>query len=1067
MKIAAFCIKHKVTTIMAFVMIAIFGVAFYTNLKLSLMPNMEYPAAVVVSTYVGASPEDIEELVTRPLESSISTLAGVDSIESSSSENVSMVMITYQDGTDVDAAAIKLREKFDMLTLPDGCTDPIIYNFNINDMMPVAVIALTGSDLVQLQSVADDTVGPALERLDGVASVEVTGGVQQQITVEINTTAMTGYGLSITDVSNYLAAANVLIPGGNVHNGTNILTATTSGQYQTVEDVANTVIFLPTGGSVRLSEIASVYLDSNLGDSSAKMDGQHCVILNVNKRSGANDVEISNKIMKALAELQEDNASVNPLVVYKASDYIMQVANNAIQNIVLGVILSAVVVFVFLRKSGPTITISLSMPFCVLTVFLMMNVFHISMNIMSLGGIAMCIGMVVDNSIVVLENIYRYAGDGFSKYDSCVLGTGEVVNSISASSLTTIAVFLPIGLSGGMAGMLFKDFSLTVAFLIFSSLLIALTLVPLLCYFLLDENAVRLQKLTGQRKKSKFADKIAVLSDKYNWTLAYFIQHRLKACLISVALVIGFLLSCMTTNLILLPDMDQGMVSIDIEMPTGTELEDTSAYADRVAALVQENCPELDNLYMTIGGGLMDSGSTESVSITANLVEKGQRDRSSEEVANALKPLFRDIAGCEITVAASSMLTSMIGGNNIQVDISGPDYNTLTQISTDLTREIAALPDSTGVTNSLEKNVPAISVSVNHGAAAQYGLTAATVGAAVRAELTGSTATTVTLNGSDLDVVVKGSGVGSESLDAVRSMPVATPMGGTVPLSSVADVYVELTPQTISRTNQVRQVQIIGDSISGDTTAITEQVQAVLDSYPIPDGYRAEISGTYTEIMENFQTLLLAMVVATGLVYFILAAQFESFLMPVMVMLILPIALSGALFGLPLTRQDISMVVLLALIMLVGTVVNSSIVLVDYISIRRANGMEKNDAILTACPLRVRPILMTTMTTVLAMIPMAVGTGEGNEMLRPMGIVMIFGMAISTVVTLLFTPVYYSLLDSLSDRIGRPLRQRSERRRRELLRRIAEAEEAVQPAFAGTDQIEEPTLSQPDTPSEQ
>lgn len=1068
MKIASFCIKHKVTTIMAFIMIAIFGVTFYTNLKLSLMPNMEYPAAVVVSTYVGASPEDIEELVTRPLESSISTLAGVDSIESSSSENVSMVMITYQDGTDVDAAAIKLREKFDMLTLPDGCSEPIIYNFNVNDMMPVAVIGLTGSDLVQLQSIAEDTVGPALERLDGVASVDVTGGIEQQITVETNATALAGYGLTISDISNYLSAANILYPGGDVNNGTTVLTATTNGQYKTVEDIANTIIFLPTGGTVRLNEIATVYMDSSLEGSSAKVDGEHCVILTVNKRSGANEVEISNKITEALEELQEDNASVDPLVVYKASDYIMQVANNAIQNIVLGVILSAVVVFAFLRKGGPTITISLSMPFCVLTVFLMMNVFHISLNMMSLGGIAMCIGMVVDNSIVVLENIYRYAGDGYSKYDSCVLGTGEVVNSITASSLTTIAVFLPIGLSGGMAGMMFKDFSLTVAFLIFSSLLIALTLVPLMCYFLLDENAVRLQKLTGYRKTSKFTDKLAVLSAKYNQALAYFIKNRLKACLISVAMVVVFLLSCLTTNMVLIPDMDQGMVSINIETPTGTELEDTSAYADRIVSLVQENCPELDNLYMTIGGGLMSSGS-ESASITVNLVGRSERDRSSEEVANDLKDIFKDIAGCEITVSASSMMSSMTGGNDIQVDISGSDYDTLTQIANDLTKEIASLSDAAEVTNSLENNIPAITVSVNHAAAAQYNLTTATIGSAVRAELTGTTATTVTIDGNDLDVVVKGNGVSAESLDAVRSMPIAIPTGGTVPLSSVADVYVELTPQTISRVDQVRQVQVTGDSISGDTTAITEEVQAILDAYPMPDGYLAEISGTYTDMMENFQTLLLAMVVAIGLVYFILAAQFESFIMPVMVMLILPIALSGALFGLPLTRQDVSMVVLLALIMLVGTVVNSSIVLVDYINIRRANGMEKEEAILAACPLRVRPILMTTLTTVLALIPMAAGSGEGNEMLQPMGIVMIFGMVISTVVTLLFTPVYYSLLDSLSERIGRPVRERGERKRRELLRQIAEAEGRIQPAYAGVAQdMDTPAESpQNDSPPEQ
>ena len=1044
MKIASFCIKHKVTTVLAFILIAVFGVVFYSNLKLSLMPNMEFPAAYVLCTYPGAGPEDVEELVTRPLESCVSTLSGVDTISSNSSENVSMVMITYEDGTDVDNAAIKLREKFDALTLPDGCSNPVIYNFNVNDMMPVAIVALSGEDLSQLQRLAEDKVGPALERLEGVASADVMGGIDSQITVEVNTTALTGYGLTLTDISNYLAAANVLYPGGDVQNGTNVLTVTTDGKFQSVDDVANTVIFLPKGGSVRLSEIANVYFESSLEDSAAKIGDENCVILSVNKRSGSNEVEISQRILNTLEELKSENPSMEYLVPYEASEYILQVANNAIQNILLGVVLSAVVVFLFLRRPGATVTISMSMPFCVLTVFLLMNFSGTTLNMMSLGGIAMCIGMVVDNSIVVLENIYRYAGDGHSRYDSCVLGTSEVVNSITASSLTTVAVFLPIGLSGGMTGMMFLDFSLTVVFLILSSLLIALTLVPLMCYFLLDENAVRLQKLQGAHKVTRWTQMLEKLAQKYRSLLAYFLHRRLVACVVSVVMVVVFLASCLSTNMVLLPEMDQGMVSITVDMPTGTGMEDTMAYGDRVMKIVEENCPELDNMYMTVGGGMSMGGSGgESASITANLVGRGDRSRSSKEVANDLKPLVRDIAGCEITISDSSMMASMTGGNDIQVNISGSDYDVLTQIATDLTEQIAALEDATEVSNSLENTIPAVSVSVNRSAAAQYGLTTATIGAAVRNELTGSTATTVTLDGDDLDVVVQGSGASAESLDALRSMPLATPTGGTVPLSAVANVAVELSPQTITRTDQSRQVEVTGDTISGDTNAMNQAVQAVLDGYTMPEGYRAEISSAYTEMMDNFQTLMLAMLVAVCLVYFILAAQFESFIMPVMVMLILPIALSGALFGLPLTRMDLSMVVLLALIMLVGTVVNSSIVLVDYINIRRARGQEKDEAIMEACPLRVRPIMMTTLTTVLALIPMAVGTGEGNEMLQPMGVVMISGMVIATVVTLLFTPVYYSLLDSLSERIGQPFRARRNRKTEKLLAQIAEAERAT------------------------
>lgn len=1041
MKIASFCIKHKVTTILAFLIIAVFGVAFYSNLKLSLMPNMEFPAAYVLCTYSGAGPEDMEELVTRPLESCVSTLAGVKEISSTSSENVSMVMITYEDDTDVDNAAIKLREKFDALSLPDGCSDPVIYNFNVNDMMPVAMIALSGEDLSQLQILAEDTVGPALERLDGVASADIMGGIQQQITVEVNTTALTGYGLTLSDISNYLSAANVLYPGGDVQNGTNVLTVTTDGQFQSVDDVANTVLFLPQGGSLQLREIANVYLESSLEDSAAKVGQEDCVIISVNKRSGANEVEISQKILSTLEELQQENPSMNYLVPYEASDYILQVASNAIQNIVLGVVLSAAVVLVFLRRGGATVTISLSMPFCVLAVFLLMNLFGTTLNMMSLGGIAMCIGMVVDNSIVVLENIYRYAGDGHGRYDSCVLGTSEVITSITASSLTTIAVFLPIGLSGGMTGMMFLDFSLTVVFLILSSLVIALTLVPLMCYFLLDEQAVRLQKLQNARRDSRWTRLAKKLSEKYQKLLAFFLRRRGVACLVSVAMVVLFLASCLSTNMVLLPEMDQGMVSVSVEMPTGTELEDTIDYGDRVMAIVEDTCPEVDNMYMTIGSAMAAGGGGDSASITVNLVGRGERSRSSKEVAQAIQAATADVAGCKITASESSMMGNLTGGNDIQVNISGPDYNMLAQIANDLTTEIAALEDASQVKNSLENSVPAVSVSVNETAAAQYGLTAAAIGGAVRNELTGATATTMTLNGNDLDVVVQGSGSSGESLDALRSMPITAPTGGTVPLASVAEVSIQLSPQSIARQDQSRQVQITGDCLSGDTEAMNQAVQGVLDSYQTPDGYQAEINSAYTDMIENFRTLMLAMMVAVCLVYFILAAQFESFLMPVMVMLILPIALSGALFGLPLTGMDLSMIVLLALIMLVGTVVNSSIVLVDYINIRRERGQEKDEAIMEACPLRVRPIMMTTLTTVLALIPMAVGSGEGNEMLQPMGVVMISGMVISTVVTLLFTPVYYSLLDSLSERLGKPFRDRRSRKRERLLAQIAELEQ--------------------------
>lgn len=1001
--IAKFCIKHKVTTLMAVIMISIFGVVFTTQLQMSLLPDIEAPAAVVLCYYNGANPSDMEELVTRPLESAIMSVPGVDGVQSSSSDGVSQVQITYVDGTDLDIAATKLREKFDMLSLPDGATDPVIVNINVSDLMPSAMIALMGKDLASVQALAEDTVGPALERIDGVAQVTVSGGVSQQVAVEVDNTRAAGLGLSNSYIAQILAAENLLYPAGEMQNGSQTLTVSTDAKLNTVEDVANVIIPLPTGGTVRLAEVADVSLESLDADTVAKTDGTACVILQVSKQSGANEAATAQAVAEAMADLQAKNAAVVYAIPYLASDYINLSVESAIQNIILGVVLAAIVVFLFLRRLGATATIAVSMPVCILTVFVLMNVFDLTLNMMSLGGIAMGVGMIVDNSIVVLENIYRYAAEGHSRMESCVDGTKEVFTSLTASTLTTVAVFLPLGLTGGIAGMLFRDFCLTIAFLILASLVIAVTLVPLLCYFLLDENRVRQQALKKAQKKHN--RKALPLMDWYTRVLAFFTRHLGLGMLASVALVAVFIVSCLSTKMVLMPAMDQGMVTISVSTPIGSEVEQTTAIADRVVEVVEETVPELDTIYYT--------SQAESASVNLNLVDKSQRSRTSQQVANDLRTALADIAGCELTVSASDM-TALMGGQDISVDITGTDYNTLTLIANDLAGQIAQLEDAVDVTTSAAKRVDQVTVTINREAAAQYGLTAATIGAAVRSELSGSTATTVTIDNQELDVVVRGDGAAGESRDALRSMPITTAYGGTVPLSLVAQVDIVQAPQTITRVNQARQISVTGDTISGDTTAMTAKIQAILDSYALPDGYTVEISGAYTDMMDSFSDLLLALVVALGLVYFVLASQFESFLMPVIVMMILPVAFTGALFALPVTGRDLSMISLVALIMLAGTVVNASIILVDYIRQRRERGETRQEAILHACPLRIRPVLMTTLTTILALVPMALGIGDTNEMMSDMGITMISGMVISTVITLIFTPVYYSVIDNLS-----------------------------------------------------
>ena len=1012
MSIAKFCIKHKVTTLMAVIMISIFGVVFTTQLQLALLPDVEAPAAVVMCYYNGANPQDMEELVTRPLESAVMSVPGVEEVSSTSSEGVSQLQITYVDGTDLDIAATKLREQFDQLSLPDGAMDPVIVNINISDLLPSAIIALMGDDLASIQAMAEDTVGPALERVEGVAQVSISGGVEQQIAVEVDSARASGLGLSNSYISQMLAAENLLAPGGEIQNGSQTLTVTTDAKFQTVEDVANLILPLPTGGTVRLSEVANVALETTDLDTVAMTDGSACVVLQVSKQSGANEAATADAVVEAMEKLHEKNANVVYSVLYTASDYINIAVNAALENIAMGVVLAAAVVFLFLRRFGATLAIAVSMPVCILTVFVLMNVFNLTLNMMSLGGIAMGVGMIVDNSIVVLENIYRYSAEGHSRMESCVDGTKEVLTSLTASTLTTVAVFLPLGLTGGIAGMLFDDFCLTISFLILGSLVIAVTLVPLLCYFLLDEKKVHERAMKKAEKKAKNQEKGKIglgarLNQYYTGLLSFFVHHLWAGMLTSVALVVLFAVTCLSTNMVLMPEMDQGMVSISVTTPTGSELNDTAAIADRVVEIAQENVPELESVYHIT--------QPESSSVNLVLVDKGERSRSSGQVANDLRSKLADIAGCEITVNATDMTAMLGSGSDISVEITGNDYDTLVMIANDLEQRISQLPDAVDVSTSMAKQVEQVNVTINREAASQYGLTAASVGAAVRSELSGATATTVTINNKELDVVVRGDSSSAESLDALRSMAISTSLGGSVPLSAVAQVEVELAPQSINRVNQTRQVTVTGDTLSGNTTAITKQIRAILADYTLPDGYTAEITGAYTDMMDSFGDLLLALVVALGLVYFVLASQFESFLMPVIVMMILPVAFSGALFALPLTGRDLSMISLVALIMLAGTVVNASIILVDYIRQRRERGESREEAILHACPLRVRPVLMTTITTILALVPMALGMSEGAaEMMADMSITMISGMTISTIITLVFTPVYYSVIDNLS-----------------------------------------------------
>lgn len=1012
-------------TLLSYILIAVFGVVGFQGLPLALMPAMEVPIAVVYASYIGASPEDIEQQVTKPLEAACASLSGLDTLRSVSSENVSMIVAMFEDGVDLDTVMVDMRDKVDRAkaALPEDASSPTVMSIDV-DSMPVVMIALRGSDLARLQAIAKDELAPALERLDGVASVDISGGYEDEIAVKTDAARLKGYHLTIASVAQQLGADNMAVPGGSLTSGAQTLSVRTDGEYRSVEDVKNALISLPAGGTVRLSQLADVSMQPKDRSAIAKVDGEECLFLSVNKQSGSNTAQIAERAKAEMARFAEENAGLDWSLIMDQSDYINMTVRNAISNIVLGVLFAAIVLFVFLRDFGATTAISIAMPVCILFTFLIMKGLGITLNMMSLGGITLGVGMIVDNSIVVLDNIFRFRADGYDRFDSCTKGAAEVTMSVIASTLTTICVFLPIGLSGGMTGMMFKEFCITIVALLASSLIIALTLVPLLAYILLDRGGKHRRMTVPDSKRSELmADK--PLMRRYKSILNLFITRRAIGMLFTLAVCVVSIVSIALAGMEIIPSMDQGQVDVAVSMPSGSTMEETAAIEDRIVQIALDTIPEIEQIYYSTGDATSIMSASSSASVTIMLTKAKERDRSASEIAGFLRRDLADIAGCELTVSDAGTMV-MDTGSDISLSLSGRDYDTLSEVASALTKEIAALPDAVNVSSSAGEQVPRVAVKVDRENASRFGLSATAIGGLVRSELTGSTATTLRMNGEEYDVTISGSDSVSQSLDALRSLQLPTASGGSVPLGMVAEVYTELAPQSIQRINQSQTVTITGDTESGDSAAMTARLNALLAEYPLPEGIDIDDGdNSMSTMMETTNALLLALFVAILLVYFVLASQYNSFVLPIVIMSILPIGLLGSLALLWPTGSKVSMVALLAVIILAGTVVNSSIVLIDYIEQRRqTKGEDKNTAILNACPRRIRPVLMTALTTILGLVPMVFSSGEGAEMMRPMGVVMMTGMVVSTVATLFITPVYYSLIDSLTERIKKRVNRR-------------------------------------------
>ena len=1023
MKLAEVSVKRPVTVIMLMLIIIILGGVSLTRLPIDLFPKFEIPVAIVVTEYTGVGPQEIEKMITNPIEGAVATVANLDQVSSMTTEGRSIVIAQFNYGTDMNFAALQMREKIDLAKrlFPSEVGAPMVMQLDPN-AMPIVQISLSAkdADLAKLQTIADDTIKPRLERVAGVASVTIAGGYENQVAIKTHQEQMKGYGLTIDTLARLIGAENLNAPGGNVQKGAQDLTIRTTGEFQSVDDIKELLIPLPGGGQVRLRDIADVGLEHKELTAISKTNGEQSISISVQKQSGSNTVKVADEVNAAVHKLKQEYPNLQLHTVQDQSVYIKQSINSVQREAVLGGILAVFVLFLFFHNFRTTFITATAIPIAIMATFATLYFTGITINMMTLGGLSLAMGRLVDDNIVALENIHRHRKSGFGKDDAAVAGVSEVAMAIIASTLTTVSVFLPIVFVQGLTATLFRELALTVSISLGASLLVSLTLVPTLSAKLLQVREIPTGRpgLRGliDRFSSGFDRVFGRIEARYRQFLHWALHHRKTVVGISVLLLVASGASALTLGAEFMPAMDSGQLSVKVTLPDGAQLQDTDTIVTRIESKL-EGIKEVQTVFTQIGtsGGFSLGGNTaNTASVTVQLVDLKSRQRSVGLIADEIRHMTKDIPGAEISVTVTDNF-SMGSATPIAITVKGDDLAQLKQIGNDVKGIVQSVDGTREVKTNLTEGVPEVQVQIDRKNAAQFGLTAGQISQAVKGTLSGTTATRYRYDGKEINVVISGDETFQTSIPNLEQTPVATPAGITVPLSQVAKVTIDRGPVMISRQGQTRTVDITSQIMNRDLKSITTDIETKLKAYQMPEGYSYEIGGQNKELNDSFKDLSLALGLAIVLVYMILASQFESLLHPFTIILSLPMGFSGGMLGLFITRKTLSVPAFIGLILLIGIVVSNAIVLVDYINTRRKRGEEREQAIENAGPIRLRPIIMTTLATVLGLIPMALGLGEGSESMAPMAVVVIFGLSLSTLSTLLLVPVIYTIFEDIRE----------------------------------------------------
>ena len=1018
MNLPDFAVRRPVTIFMAVMLVLLLGSVSLTRVGIDLLPEMNFPVAAVITQYSGVGPQEIENLITRPLEETLGTVTNVDKISSISADGNSIVVAEFNMGTDMDFATLEIREKVDLIKgwLPEDAGQPMVIKFDPS-LMPVMIVGLGGmEDLAQLKDLAEDTVKPRLERLEGIASVNVQGGVQREIEVRLHPAALDGYGVSIDRVLQTLAAENLTLPAGTLREGERELTLRTTGEFQSVAEIREIPLLTERGALIKIGDLGTVEDKFAEGDQIARLNGKPAVGLVVQEQTGAYTAQLGKAIRSELAALTDQYPQLEFTYMMDFSAFIEDTISGMARDAVIGALLAVLILLLFLRNIKTTMVIAIAIPISVVGTFILVHFAGLTLNVMTLGGIALGVGMLVDNAIVVLENIFRFWEEGHSPLEAARQGAAEVGAAVTASTLTTVGVFLPIVYVEGIISEIFRQLSLTITFALLTSLVVSFTLTPLLASRLLrggnNKDDTPRKKGILQQYSQALAQWLQRLEGDYGRGLSWCLKNRYRLVAGALAMFVISLALIPFLGTEFLPATDEGRIDIRVRLPVGSPLEATEEVAQRVAQIAAR-MPQVQDVYYSIGTGdgmnIGIGGGSERADIDVTLVPLRQRRVSTEKVAEELRGLLRDIPGARIGVSIESMITSGMTSAPISIAIKGDELEVLTSLADQVMAAVEDIPGLRDPDTSISAGMPELQLQPRRQRLAALGLTTGQVAMSIDTALRGRVATRLRVEGEEIDIRVR---LGEDlTKEDIQRLIIPSPLGLQLTLADVVDFVPAEGPRSISREDQARLVTVTAGISGRSLGSVMKDVQRQVDEVSLPEGYFIEYGGEYLEMSKAFSGLELALILAVILVYAILAAQFESLVHPFTIMFSVPFAAIGAILGLFITGRTLCVTSAIGAIMLAGIVVNNAIILVDYINILRRGGLPLEEAIVRAGSTRLRPILMTTLTTILAMIPLSLGFGAGSELLTPLATVVVGGLTSSTFLTLFLVPTVYMIVD--------------------------------------------------------